>query len=108
MPLYFLPKEVGMKFAAFVDAGSLWDYQGPVSNGTEVLSCAVGVGGDRLIAASPHTACLGDSDMIRSSAGVGIIWDSPFGPLRFDYAVPITKTKYDRVQEFRFGGGAKF
>ena len=28
-PLYFLPKEVGIKFAAFADAGSLWDYKGP-------------------------------------------------------------------------------
>ena len=27
-PLYFLPKEVGIKVAAFADAGSLWDYQG--------------------------------------------------------------------------------
>ena len=28
-PLYFLPKEIGIKLAAFADAGSLWDYQGP-------------------------------------------------------------------------------
>ncbi len=27
-PLYFLPKEIGIKVAAFVDAGSLWNYQG--------------------------------------------------------------------------------
>ncbi|MDH2384703.1 BamA/TamA family outer membrane protein [Bradyrhizobium sp. CER78] len=40
--------------------------------------------------------------------GVGLIWASPFGPLRFDYAVPITKGKYDIVQEFRFGGGTSF
>ncbi len=30
-PLYFLPKEVGIKFAAFVDAGSLWNYSGPTT-----------------------------------------------------------------------------
>ena len=42
------------------------------------------------------------------SVGVGLIWQSPFGPLRFDYAVPITKGRYDRVQEFRFGGGTTF
>ena len=28
-PLYFLPKEIGIKLAAFADAGSLWNYQGP-------------------------------------------------------------------------------
>ena len=28
-PLYFLPKDAGVKFAAFADAGSLWNYVGP-------------------------------------------------------------------------------
>jgi outer membrane protein insertion porin family len=45
---------------------------------------------------------------IRSSVGVGLIWDSPFGPLRFDYSVPLSKQSYDQVQQFRFGGGTKF
>ena len=30
-PLYFLPKDVGMKLAAFADAGSLWNYVGPTT-----------------------------------------------------------------------------
>ena len=46
-----------------------------------------------------------DSKLIRSSIGAGLVWDSPFGPLRFDYAIPLTKEGYDIVQEFRFGGG---
>ncbi len=45
---------------------------------------------------------------IRSSVGVGLIWDSPFGPLRFDYAIPLTNRAYDRIQRIRFGGGTKF
>ena len=49
-----------------------------------------------------------DENVVRTSVGVGLIWASPFGPLRFDYAVPITKGKYDIVQEFRFGGGTSF
>ncbi len=49
-----------------------------------------------------------DSRVVRTSVGVGLIWQSPFGPLRFDYAVPLTKGKYDRTQEFRFGGGTTF
>jgi Omp85 superfamily domain len=28
-PLYFLPKDAGIKVAAFADAGSLWNYTGP-------------------------------------------------------------------------------
>jgi outer membrane protein insertion porin family len=49
-----------------------------------------------------------NGNVVRSSVGVGLIWASPFGPLRFDYAVPLTKGKSDRVQEFRFGGGTSF
>ena len=45
---------------------------------------------------------------IRSSVGVGLIWDSPLGPLRFDLAYPLTKESYDRTQIFRFSGGTKF
>jgi outer membrane protein insertion porin family len=49
-----------------------------------------------------------DQNIIRSSVGVGLIWASPFGPLRFDYAVPITQSPYDRTMQFRFGGGTSF
>ena len=100
-PLYFLPKDAGIKVAAYADAGSLWDYVGPTSwNATgETLSGSI-------CAAPP---CPLDNAMhIRSSVGVGLIWDSPFGPLRFDYAYPLTQEPYDRTQRFRFGGGGKF
>jgi outer membrane protein insertion porin family len=92
--------------AAFADAGSLWDYQGPVArvSTAEALRCAPGQTDARTVGG----ACFGDSMTIRSSVGIGLIWDSPFGPIRFDYAFPLSKTGYDRVQEFRFGGGTKF
>ncbi|WP_161510411.1 outer membrane protein assembly factor BamA [Bartonella quintana] len=44
----------------------------------------------------------------RSSAGVSLMWDSPFGPLRFDYAWPITKQEGDRLQQLNFGISTKF
>jgi outer membrane protein insertion porin family len=100
-PVYFLPKDTGIKVAAFADAGSLWNYRGPTTFPAtgEVLSgsiCAV-------------PPCPVDNAMhIRSSVGVGLLWDSPFGPLRFDYAFPLTSEPYDRIQRFRFGGGTKF
>ena len=34
--------------------------------------------------------------IVRSSVGAGLIWSSPFGPLRFDFAFPVTKASYDR------------
>jgi outer membrane protein insertion porin family len=103
MPFWFLPKEVGLKGAVYADAGSLWDYKGPTSNALtgEVNGFVNG----------KFCACamvFDDTNVIRSSVGVGLIWASPFGPLRFDYAIPITKGKYDIVQEFKFGGGTSF
>jgi outer membrane protein insertion porin family len=91
MPFWFLPKEVGLKGAVYADAGSLWGYRGPTSSPL-----------------TAETLNFTDQNIIRSSVGVGLIWASPFGPLRFDYAIPISKGAYDRVQEFRFGGGTSF
>jgi outer membrane protein insertion porin family len=51
---------------------------------------------------------LADSNSIRTSAGVSLIWQSPFGPLRFDFAQALMKEKYDKTQFFRFGGGTSF
>ncbi len=101
-PLYFLPKDIGIKIATFADAGSVWAYKGPTSWSVTGETLTVG---------------LGDASMIRSSVGVGLIWDSPLGPLRFDLAYPLKKycatatgggEVCDRTQIFRFGGGTKF
>ncbi|WP_309772692.1 outer membrane protein assembly factor BamA [Nitrobacter vulgaris] len=110
MPFWFMPKEVGLKGAVYADAGSLWGYQGPTSyaltNEINAPGCV------RSTSSTSPGTCAGlqfdDTNVVRSSVGVGLIWQSPFGPLRFDYAVPITKGQYDRVQEFRFGGGTTF
>ena len=101
-PIFFIPKEIGVKMAVFADAGSLWDYRGPT--GWDVTG---------------ETLSVGSSNMtVRASVGAGLIWNSPFGPLRFDYAFPLLKwcgidpvfggQVCDRVQQFRFGGGTKF
>jgi outer membrane protein insertion porin family len=103
MPFWFLPKEVGLKGAVYADAGSLWDYQGPTT-----WAATGEVNG--LVNGSPCKCGMvyDDTNIVRTSVGVGLIWQSPFGPLRFDYAVPITKGKYDIVQQFKFGGGTSF
>jgi outer membrane protein insertion porin family len=103
MPFWFLPKEVGLKGAVYADAGSLWDYKGPTS-----WAATGEING--LVNGHPCACAMvfDDTNVIRTSVGVGLIWASPFGPLRFDYAIPITKGKYDVVQEFKFGGGTSF
>jgi outer membrane protein insertion porin family len=90
-PMPLMPKDFGMKLALFADAGLLWDYQGPTY---------WNVTGESLL--------LNESQTVRSSVGAGLIWDSPFGPLRFDLAYALTKGPYDRTQLFRFGGGTRF
>jgi outer membrane protein insertion porin family len=40
--------------------------------------------------------------------GVGLMWKSPFGPLRADFGIPVVKEKYDQTQIFRFSGGTQF
>jgi outer membrane protein insertion porin family len=90
-PLYFMPKEVGIKMSVFADAGSLWGYK------SETYWNVTG-----------ETLQVADSAAVRSSVGVGLIWDSPLGPLRFDFAYALTKQSYDNTQFFRFSGGTKF
>jgi outer membrane protein insertion porin family len=92
MPFWFLPKEAGLKGAVYADVGSLWDYRGAEEFPTTL---------ERVRVAQ-------DNMIVRASIGAGIIWQSPFGPLRFDYAVPIAKGANDRTQVFRFGGGTTF
>ncbi|NVO14018.1 MAG: outer membrane protein assembly factor BamA [Rhodoplanes sp.] len=107
-PLFFAPKDFGMKLAAFADAGQLLDYVGPTSWAEKglIMTCP----GQTINTANPmaNAACYGNDSTLRSSVGVGLIWNSPFGPLRFDLAYPITSESYDKKQLFRFGGGTKF
>jgi outer membrane protein insertion porin family len=119
MPFWFLPKEVGVKGSIYADAGGLYDYQGPTTWAfTGETTTPFGQRGGNSNCTPPTQTppnagtCTGlvydDSRVVRTSVGVGLIWASPFGPLRFDYAVPLTKGQFDRVQQFKFGGGTSF
>ena len=107
-PLFFLPKDVGMRGALFVDSGAVWGYRGETQNVSTgevngLVTTSTGV-------TFPCQCGMqyADTPAPRVSLGGSIIWDSPFGPLRFDLAYPIVKQPYDRVQWFQFGGGTKF
>jgi outer membrane protein insertion porin family len=47
-------------------------------------------------------------DKLSVSAGVGLSWISPMGPLRFSYAVPVVKQTNDRIQRLQFQIGTSF
>jgi outer membrane protein insertion porin family len=48
------------------------------------------------------------ADSIRSSAGVGLSWISPVGPLKLSYGMPIRVQRNDRIQRFQFQIGTAF
>jgi outer membrane protein insertion porin family len=97
-PIFGLPKEIGLKGAVFADAGTVFDYEGINSITVE------GAGGeDRRLFVNAK-----DSKKIRSSVGASVLWNSPLGPIRFDFAKVLSKEKYDETQFFRFSGGTRF
>ena len=108
-PLFFLPKDAGLRIAFFVDAGSEWGYKGEIAwpsngelNGTVTTNTGVSY-------FCPNCAMqYADTAAPRLSVGGSLIWDSPFGPLRFDLAYPLLKQPYDIPQFFQFGGGTRF
>jgi outer membrane protein insertion porin family len=83
-----VPKEYGLKATTFVDAGSVFNYGGPTT-----------------FPGSTQSLQIANSNIVRSSVGVGLVWDSPFGALGINYAVPLTKAAYDVVQPFSFTAG---
>ena len=49
-----------------------------------------------------------DLQGFRYSAGVGLAWNSPIGPLKFSYAYPLNQKVLDRIQRFQFQVGTIF
>ncbi len=49
-----------------------------------------------------------DLGTLRASAGLGISWISPLGPLRLAYAFPVRKFSGDKIQKLQFQIGASF
>jgi outer membrane protein insertion porin family len=106
-PFYFLPKDTGFRGAVFTDAGSVWGYKGETQwAATGEINGVIAPNGQSFYCQCGMQYI--DSDAVRMSVGASIIWDSPFGPLRFDFAYPLMKQGYDRTQFFAFGGGTHF
>ncbi|MER8389351.1 outer membrane protein assembly factor BamA [Mesorhizobium sp. M0166] len=85
-PLPVIPESFGLRGAVFADAATL--YGSKIASGL-VNSSTTGM-------------------EWRASVGVGMMWASPFGPIRIDYAIPVKKEKTDDVQEFNFGISTRF
>jgi outer membrane protein insertion porin family len=90
-PFPYIPESIGMQGAVFVDAGSLWDPSGLAVE-------AVADEGSYIL----------DTAEVRMSTGFSIIWQSPLGPLRADFAEALLKADFDRTEIFRFGASSNF
>ncbi len=113
-PLPLIPDELGMSGAVFADAGSLFGATNDVKtlastynscNGSGVTLPAGTFKGQ---ASARPGLCLHDSSAIRASIGASLIWNSPVGPLRLDFAKALIKEAEDREQMLRFGASTKF
>ena len=78
-PIPGLKDSKQFRLSAFVDGGQVWD--------------------------SDSSYNLGD---LRYSAGAGISWISPFGPLKLVYAKPLNDKAGDNTQSIQFQLGAQF
>lgn len=78
-----LPEELGITGAAFTDVGSLWNVD---DSGPTVF----------------------DQSAPRVSVGAGVLWASPFGPIRVDLAHAVVKEDPDLTENFRFSFGTRF
>jgi outer membrane protein insertion porin family len=131
-PIWGMPKEVGLKGAIYADAGTLFGYEGqtnfnslfgmlpsaPCSPAIYMLGSTVEPKG--YIDPTTHApatpinqgSCidLGNTNTaaLRSSVGVGLLWASPLGPIRFNYSFVLSKSQFDVTQAFSFSGGSSF
>lgn len=82
-----LPEEYGVMGGLFADVGSVWGLDNKVgANGVEV----------------------DDGMKLRASVGVSLFWETPIGPLRFNFAKALKKEDYDETQPFDMTISTKF
>ncbi|WP_035439687.1 BamA/TamA family outer membrane protein, partial [Asaia sp. SF2.1] len=87
-------EDVGISGRYFVDAGSLAGLRvkNLYTNPTQ----------------AKYTPVTGNTLTPRVTTGLGISWKSPFGLVNIDAAVPIRKSRNDRLYPIRFGFGQQF
>ncbi|MEO0830159.1 MAG: outer membrane protein assembly factor BamA, partial [Pseudomonadota bacterium] len=76
-----LPEEYGIRGGVFYDAGSVWGLD----------NTAGGPDGNNPV---------DDDFSLRQSVGVSVFWDTPLGPLRFNFSEAISKEDFDEDQSF--------
>ncbi|MAK59487.1 MAG: outer membrane protein assembly factor BamA [Ponticaulis sp.] len=101
----FLPEEYGIKTSLFTEFGTVGlldeEDKSPVQIASVTDPATGQVSGYQLLRTEDETS-------LRAAAGVSIFWDSPFGPIRFDFSHILAKEEYDRTESFRFSTSTQF
>ncbi|MFN3261147.1 MAG: outer membrane protein assembly factor BamA [Pikeienuella sp.] len=92
-----LPDEFGIFGGVFADVGTLWSLDDSSAVDTDPSSASNGL-----------VVGVNDSAELRASVGASIFWDSGFGPLRLNFAVPVKKQSGDETEFFRLTVGTRF
>jgi outer membrane protein insertion porin family len=134
IPLGSGARELGLRPSIWTDVGALWGVETPLLNvnpggtqlrneqgqllfqvpGTsEITTSSTGVdGSDNIRLIQPGTNSrelfLGNTPSPRITAGIGVNWNSPFGPFRIDFAQTIRKVEGDDERRFTFNVGTQF
>ena len=129
IPLGAAVRDLGLRPSVFVDVGAVFGVRTPSlidinpDNALAFNQCTLNAGGaNRLTrggcldtetltrgAITPFTErFLGNSPSPRVSVGVGVNWNSPFGPFRIDIARALLSEPGDDTKLFTFNVGTAF
>ena len=108
----YLPEEYGIRTKLFVEAGSLGilddeDITDPIF-GQLGVGAFGGVSFNNIPFGTPAVSQIEDGLGLRATAGLSVGWDSPFGPIQFDFSSILRKEAYDRTETFRFSTSTRF
>jgi outer membrane protein insertion porin family len=134
IPLGSGARELGLRPSIWADVGALWGVETPVltvnpagnqqrNADGQLLYAVVATGvltteavqpdgtvNRRVIVAGTNIRelFLGNSPSPRITAGIGVNWNSPFGPFRIDFSQTIRKVEGDDERRFTFNVGTQF
>lgn len=100
----FLPEEYGIKTSLFTEFGTV----GLLDDNDKTPTQVFDVTDDNGNVISRQLLKTEDEASLRAAAGISIFWDSPFGPIRFDFSQILAKEEYDRTETFRFSTSTQF
>jgi len=107
-----IPEQYGIRAALFAEAGAVGGIEEEFREDTLLIPVfpnpAFQAGVPDAVPTLPVLQqTVADFDL-RATAGLSVFWDSPFGPIRFDFSQLITAPEIDRPKGFRFSTNTRF